>query len=183
MAKAVTLKNQNNEEVYPVTDISLVNGDILTGRIADEAITEDKLADGAVTEAKIDSTLIDKLFYKPGDVIESERIAMGVATFSGALTGGNQYLHMAIPVAKSLANISTATINAMQGPVRGGTGGYLNNMNTDYSDIVPKCSSMTVTVNKDSNLIHAVFIRSSGWGGTNNGTYSMQAQYYKITLS
>lgn len=46
MAKAVTLKNNNNEEVYPVTDLSLVNGNIPTGRIAD----------GAVTSAKIDWT-------------------------------------------------------------------------------------------------------------------------------
>ena len=28
MAKAVTLKNNNNEEIYPVTDISLVNGEL-----------------------------------------------------------------------------------------------------------------------------------------------------------
>lgn len=27
MAKAVTLKNNNNEEVYPVTDLSLMNCD------------------------------------------------------------------------------------------------------------------------------------------------------------
>lgn len=44
MAKAVTLKNQNNEEVYPVTDISLVNGNIAANRITD----------GAVTAAKVD---------------------------------------------------------------------------------------------------------------------------------
>lgn len=43
MAKAVTLKNNNNEEVYPVTDISLVNGNIPTGRIADKAVTSDKI--------------------------------------------------------------------------------------------------------------------------------------------
>lgn len=43
MAKAVTLKNKNNEEVYPVTDISLVNGNIPTGRIADNAVTSDKI--------------------------------------------------------------------------------------------------------------------------------------------
>ena len=43
MAKAVTLKNNNNEEVYPVTDLSLVNGNIPTGRIADNAITSDKI--------------------------------------------------------------------------------------------------------------------------------------------
>ena len=43
MAKAVTLKNNNNEEVYPVTDLSLVNGNIPTGRIADNAVTSDKI--------------------------------------------------------------------------------------------------------------------------------------------
>ena len=43
MAKAVTLKNNNNEEVYTVTDLSLVNGNIPTGRIADKAVTSDKI--------------------------------------------------------------------------------------------------------------------------------------------
>ena len=56
MAKAVTLKNNNNEEVYPVTDLSLVNGNIPTGRIADNAITTGKIANGAVTSGKIDWT-------------------------------------------------------------------------------------------------------------------------------
>ena len=56
MAKAVTLKNNNNEEVYPVTDLSLVNGNIPTGRIADNAVTTPKIADNAVTSAKIDWT-------------------------------------------------------------------------------------------------------------------------------
>lgn len=56
MAKAVTLKNNNNEEVYPVTDLSLVNGNIPTGRIADNAITTGKIANGAVTSAKINWT-------------------------------------------------------------------------------------------------------------------------------
>ena len=50
MAKAVTLKNNNDEEIYPVTDLSLVNGNIPTGRIAD----------GAVTSAKIDWTTLYK---------------------------------------------------------------------------------------------------------------------------
>lgn len=44
MAKAVTLKNTNDEEVYPVTDISLVNGTVATSQIADGAVTSDKLA-------------------------------------------------------------------------------------------------------------------------------------------
>ena len=54
MAKAVTLKNSNDEEVYPVTDISLVNGELPTARIADGAITSDKIADSSVTSDKID---------------------------------------------------------------------------------------------------------------------------------
>lgn len=56
MAKAVTLKNTSDEEIYPVTDLSLVNGNIPTGRIADSAVTTPKIADGAVTSAKIDWT-------------------------------------------------------------------------------------------------------------------------------
>ena len=56
MAKAVTLKNNNDEEIYPVTDLSLVNGNIPTGRIADNAITTPKIANVAVTSAKIDWT-------------------------------------------------------------------------------------------------------------------------------
>lgn len=64
MAKAVTLKNSNDEEVYPVTDISLVNGNIgtskidadavTTAKIADEAITADKIADTSITQDKWD---------------------------------------------------------------------------------------------------------------------------------
>lgn len=54
MAKAVTLKNNNDEEVYPVTDISLVNGELPTARIADGAVTTAKIEDAAVTSAKMD---------------------------------------------------------------------------------------------------------------------------------
>ena len=56
MAKAVTLKNSNDEEIYPVTDISLVNGELPTARIADSAVTTAKIADSAVTSKKIDWT-------------------------------------------------------------------------------------------------------------------------------
>lgn len=66
MAKAVTLKNNNDEEVYPVTDLSLVNGDIPTGRIADNAITTAKIADNAITSDKIDWTTLARVkFIRP----------------------------------------------------------------------------------------------------------------------
>ena len=54
MAKAVTLKNQNDEEVYPVTSADLVNGEFSTSQIDDGAITTGKIADDAVTDDKID---------------------------------------------------------------------------------------------------------------------------------
>ena len=63
MAKAVTLKNSNNEEIYPVTDISLVNGELNGARIVNASVGSDKLTpnadweenikDGAVTQNKI----------------------------------------------------------------------------------------------------------------------------------
>ena len=68
MAKAVTLKNSNDEEVYPVTDISLVNGQIAGAKLYDATVGSDKLTtnavwtanikDGAVTADKIDWTTL-----------------------------------------------------------------------------------------------------------------------------
>lgn len=90
MAKAVTLKNNNNEEIYPVTDLSLVNGNIPTGRIADNAITTPKIADGAVTSAKIDWTTL------PGSA--------GATTVSGKMSGTSW---------ANIGNAFTATSNGL----------------------------------------------------------------------
>lgn len=43
MAKAVTLKNNDNEDIYPVTSIDLVNGNIPASHFANNAITSDKI--------------------------------------------------------------------------------------------------------------------------------------------
>lgn len=66
MAKAVILNDSNGEEVYPVTDISLVNGELNGAKIVNASVGSDKLTpnavwnenikDGAVTSAKIDWT-------------------------------------------------------------------------------------------------------------------------------
>lgn len=79
MAKAVTLKNNNNEEVYPVTDISLVNGELNGARIVNASVGSDKLTpnavwnenikDRAVASAKIDwSTFGNKWVYMTSTV-------------------------------------------------------------------------------------------------------------------
>lgn len=95
MAKAVTLKNNNNEEVYPVTDLSLVNGNIPTGRIADNAITTPKIADGAVTSDKIDWTTI----MQSGEwfLVDSASISSN--------TDGTSFLNVAVPTALQGANV------------------------------------------------------------------------------
>ena len=73
MAKAVILNDSNGEEVYPVTDISLVNGELNGAKIVNASVGSDKLTpnavwnenikDGAVTSNKIDWTKLQK-YYK-----------------------------------------------------------------------------------------------------------------------
>lgn len=52
MAKAVTLKNSNNETVYPVTDAVLVNGTISSAQIASNSVTAAKMSDSVLTYEK-----------------------------------------------------------------------------------------------------------------------------------
>lgn len=68
MAKAITLKNSNDEEVYPVTDLSLVNGNISTGRITDNAITTPKIADASVTSDKVDWATLTYFAHNSSEV-------------------------------------------------------------------------------------------------------------------
>lgn len=187
--KAVTLKNSNDDTVYPVTDVSLVNGGIYADTIAPveagEQIETAMIADGAVTAPKLSSALA----YKPGDVftfatgpnIAAKGIGLA-ASIAVALTGGTQNVYFEIPMGKSLANITSATINSMRGPIRG-HGGYLTNSTSDTSDIVTNASSITVDVNKERNCLEVLAIRTSGWGGTNNATYNFQVIDGSITLS
>lgn len=95
MAKAVTLKNNNNEEVYPVTDLSLVNGNIPTGRIADSAITTPKIANGVVTSDKIDWTTLMQ---------SGEWVLVDSASISSD-TDGTSFLNVAVPTALQGANV------------------------------------------------------------------------------
>lgn len=95
MAKAVTLKNNNNEEVYPVTDLSLVNGNIPTGRIADNAVTSAKIANGAVTSAKIDWAKLME---------SGEWVLVDSASLSSD-TAGTSFLNVEVPTALQGANV------------------------------------------------------------------------------
>lgn len=71
MAKIVTLKNNNDEDVYPITTAEAVNGGLyadngieVTGVIPD--VTTSRIADGAVTSDKVDWTTL------PHQVIDAD---------------------------------------------------------------------------------------------------------------
>lgn len=86
MAKAVTLKNTNDEEIYPVTDMSLVNGAVATSQVAD----------GAVTSAKMDWTT-----FTP---------TQGTATINSTyLTGTVYYQKIGRLVKVIFSNLATKT--------------------------------------------------------------------------
>lgn len=82
MAKAVILNDSNGEEVYPVTDISLVNGELNGAKIVNASVGSDKLTpnavwnenikDGAVSNAKIDwSSTSRPIYYRGKDWAKS----------------------------------------------------------------------------------------------------------------
>lgn len=79
MAKAVTLKNTSDEEIYPVTDISLVNGEISTERIADGAVTPAKLDLGSLFVAA--PTLSDQISVIANSYTDSQTITLGAGTW------------------------------------------------------------------------------------------------------
>ena len=140
-----------------------------------------QIDDSAVTEAKIAQAFKDKLFFKSGDVLQnSSGAAPGIANLVGCVTSGNKDFLLTMPVQKSLANITSATINKMKGYARC-HGAYLTNLSN--GDAVAQATSVTVTIDKVSNCINMCFNRSGGWGTTNNSVASMQVNDYKITLS
>ena len=105
MAKAVTLKNNNNEEVYPVTDISLVNGELNGARIVNASVGSDKLTpnavwnenikDGAVTSNKIDWTTL----MQSGEWVLADSASLS------SDTAGTSFLQVSVPTALQGANV------------------------------------------------------------------------------
>ena len=140
-----------------------------------------QIDNSAVTEAKIAQAFKDKLFFKSGDVLQNSSTATpGIMNLVGCVTSGNKDFLLTMPVQKSLANITSATINKMKGYARC-HGSYLTNLSN--GDAVAQATSVTVTIDKVANCINMCFNRSGGWGATNNSVASMQVNDYKITLS
>lgn len=116
MAKIVTLKNSNDEEVYPITTAEAVNGglyadsegtpstitaDVTTSRIVDGAVTSDKIDWTTLAPTSTTSTSSSMTWYK-------RVFPDGTIVYSGYgspswWTGGNAwYSDITIPLPDSL---------------------------------------------------------------------------------
>lgn len=91
MAKIVTLKNNNDEEVYPITTAEAVNGGLyadngieVTGVIPD--VTSSRIVDGAVTPAKI---ALGGLFVAAPALSSQKSVAANTDTDSQTITLGS----------------------------------------------------------------------------------------------
>ena len=148
MAKAVTLKNNNNEEVYPVTDLSLVNGNIPTGRIADKAITTPKIADNAVTSDKIDWATL----------AQSGEWVLVDSAYLTADTSGTTFLEVSVPTALQGGNVEyRLTIGAE----------FLASSFNSYPYLNCKRNGVYGTGDKDFS-----YIRTAVVGNTSPGIYT-----------
>lgn len=137
MAKAVTLKNSNNEEVYPVTDISLVNGELNGARIVNASVGSDKLTPNAVWEENI----------KDG-AVTSDKI--GWSTF------GNKWVYMT-----STVSIGTSTTTVMSITCSTpGTFLVIGTVDPNLLNINPGNFMCGISVN--GNIKQSVYANSSG---------------------
>lgn len=105
MAKAVTLYNTSNEEVYPVTDASLVNGTLATNQIADSAVTNAKLDWANLIPETVSS---GQTAWKFPD---GKMICFGAVQVTAAVTGAYENSFYA-EVNNALANIFAETFIA-----------------------------------------------------------------------
>ena len=161
MAKAVTLKNTNGDELYPTTTAELVNG----------------------LDTEIDDALAD-LYYKPGDVVYcSETNSSGGPSLSGYLTGSNKDLRFFIPLQKRLDNISSATLTTMRCLCRLANGGYATGLNLTTQDLLAAASSIQYYVVKEMNGIYVRATATTNWGATNNIPVSFEVLEMRLVLS
>lgn len=138
--KQVSLKNKNNEKVLP------------------DFITDDLTSNSHVKVPSIygvNEILNDLLYYKAGNTFKST----GRINAEGYLSGSAKVIEFSIPMSKSLANISTITVNSLNVAVRHADGGYLLNtvdLATEDGTIETyKASDNIITIRFTSNTVYS----------------------------
>lgn len=156
MAKAVTLKNSNGDELYPTTIAELVNG--------------------------LDEKLQDVFFYKPGDTVTWSP-TNGGPNISGYLTNSNKDLRFFIPLQKRLDNISSVTLNSFECLCRIPAGGYATGLGLPSGDIASLTDSLYCEVVKELGGIYVRAHSATNWASVNNVPVSFECLGFSLTLS
>lgn len=132
------------------------------------------IADGTVNR----KTVVEEseAYYAAGDTFT----ATGYVPLAGYVTDSAKMLRVAVPVAKSLANITNIDVTAFTGGVRTTDAGYLDGRNTTYNWIN---STYTITATKASdNLVMVELTKASAFSNVTTNTPVTFAAY-PITLS
>lgn len=179
MATAVTLKEADGSEIYPVTDISLVNNGIHADDIVPATqvppITTGLIQDNAVTDAKIDWSTVK---YSAGD-----SITIGIDALDGShqfiaggfVTSGGAEVAFNIPLPKSAVG-TTPSLTGKCWARHVGGGYFINN---------EEISNYRLTITPLANNSIGVAIRKNdgtAFGITNN-TPVVVCGIFTITFS
>lgn len=162
MAKAVTLKNTNGDELYPTTTAELVNG----------------------LDTEIDDAIAG-LYYKPGDVIHwSDSAAYGGPSLSGYLTSSNKDIRFFIPLSKQLDNITSANLTIMHCLARVPSGGYITGLDLTNNDLITAATdSIHYTIVKEMGGILVKARATANWYATNNIPLTLEVLEMRLVLS
>lgn len=122
-----------------------------------------KLPNYTTASTKTIATL-DDIYYKNGDKYINDSNYYNV---TGYLTGSGKQIQLMVSTAKSLANITSITVNKLA-PVFRGISGYVNG--NAYLDYVAT-AGYTVTANKASdNSFNIIIMATNAYSGGNNNT-------------
>lgn len=158
---------------YPNMDFTPL--DILTANELDQLVANIEAINNTTA---ITTALTDALYYKAGDTITLDQDK--TPPLSGLLTGGNGSIWLGVPVKKRLDNITSVTCTAFSAGIRC-NGAYLGGA-SPY-DFLANATSTTVKIDTEINMIYLNFLKSGGWGGTNNTAISAGNINASFTLS
>lgn len=156
MAKAVTLKNSNGDELYPTTIAELVNG--------------------------LDDTIYSLLYYKPGDTVAWENTSGG-PTLGGCITSNNKALRFFIPLGKRLDNVSSASLSRFNCLCRIPAGGYATGLDLSSGDLLAAADTIYYEVIKEMNGIYVQARSATNWAAVNNIPVTLEVLEMTLTLS
>lgn len=121
------------------------------------------------------------LYYQPGDTVTVSDIYC-----SGNTTSSNTKLYFSIPLAKSLDDVKSITLEEMKLNVRHGNGGYTlsNDYVTGGYDVLSD-SSITVTndIKTGTNMVTFILTKTSAYNGVNNTPETIQVHSIKFTCN